>query len=267
MYRSQKLIALACFLVVILACNLPSGTQHPFVSVNDQAATIIAATLQAQAQNGGVVPISATFSFTPRSLESSTNSPTPSPVASPTITPTYSTPTLTVLQQTNCREGPGQDYEVTFTYLPKAKLTILGRYGNEDYWLVKSPESPTGHCWLWGEFVEVSGSYWVVPSVTPPPTATPPLPSAPSALLWNYECTFNGINNDLNVSLTWTDKANNETGYRVFRDGELIADLAAGSTNYSDRVAVNPGQSTVYRIEAYNITGGAGKSTDSISCS
>ena len=134
------------------------------------------------------------------------------------------------------------------------------------YWLVKSNESLTGQCWLWGEYVEVSGSYWAVSSVTPPPTSTQPPPNAPTFQSWDYTCTFNGINNDLNVILTWSDKSNNETGYRVFRDGGLVAELPAGSATYADKIAVNSGQGVGYRVEAYNVTGTASTSTISITC-
>jgi hypothetical protein len=212
-------------------------------------------------QNGADVPITATFSPIP-SLTSTTN---PN-AATATITPTYSVPMLTVREQTNCRAGPGQDYEVVFTYLPNAKLEIVGNYGIENYWLVKSNESLTGQCWLWGEYVEVSGSYWAVSSVTPPPTSTQPPPNAPTFQSWDYTCTFNGINNDLNVILTWSDKSNNETGYRVFRDGGLVAELPAGSATYADKIAVNSGQGVGYRVEAYNVTGTASTSTISITC-
>jgi len=36
------------------------------------------------------------------------------------------------------------------------------------------------------------------------------------------------------VSLKWQDNANNETGYKIFRDGEFIAVLAPNSTSYKD---------------------------------
>ena len=229
--------------------------------MDDQAATIIAMTLQAENENGTDVPITATFSRTPNPTSTANAN-----VLTATITPTFSVPMLTVREQTNCRTGPGQDYEIVFTYLPNKKLVILGRYDIENYWLVKSDESPTGQCWLWGEFVEVTGSYWVVSSVTAPPTATRPPPNAPTFQSWDFLCTFNGINTDINVTLKWSDKSNNETGYRVFRDGGLVADLPADSTSHADKVAVNAGQSASYRVEAYNPTGTASTSTISISC-
>jgi hypothetical protein len=250
-------------ILAMLACNLPGTT--PPASVNDLAATSIAATLLAQAQNGGDVPITATFPPIPDPSQSAANN-TPTASASRTITPTFSTPVLTVLEQTNCRTGPGKAYEVVFTYLPKAKLNILGRYDPENYWLVKSDESPTGQCWLWGEFVEVAGSYWAVPSVTPPPTATQAPPNAPTFQSWDYTCSFNGINNDLDVILIWSDKSSNETGYRFYRDGGLVTELPANTTTYTDSIAVDSGQNTTYRIEAYNPTGSVSTSTISISC-
>ena len=253
---SIVLVLLSCS---ILGCNLP-GSPEP-LSVNDQAATIIAATLTEEARDSTSVPMSATSSRTPSPTSTATaNTP------SATITPTFSTPMLTVIEQTNCRTGPGQDYEVVFTYLANARLVILGRYETENYWLVRSDESPTGSCWVWGEFVEVSGSYWVVPSVTPPATATQSPPAAPTFQNWDYTCSFNGINNDLNVILEWSDRSNNETGFRVFRDGGLIVELPAGSTSHADTTDVNSGENTTYRVEAYNVTGSASTSTISISC-
>ncbi len=173
---------------------------------------------------------------------------------------------LTVLEQTNCRTGPGQDYEVVFTYLPNEKLEILGRYEIENYWLVKSDKSPTGNCWLWGEYVQVSGSYWVVSSVTPPPTSTLAPPNAPSFQSWDYLCEFNGVNNDLTVTLKWSDKSGNEIGFRLYRDGELISELPANTTSYIDKFAVNSGENVNYRLDAYNSTGTASDTTSSFSC-
>ena len=247
MKSSYKLLAGISLLVFsISACNLPGGGQP--LSVNDQAATIIAATLQAGNENGADVPITATASQTQLPLVSATAASTNGPTA--TITPTFSTPTLTVIEQTNCREGPGQDYEVVFTYLPNAKLVILGRYETENYWLVKSDYSPTGNCWLWGEFVEVSGSYWVVPSVTPPATSTPKPPQAPSIQNWEFSCNLG----QMTITIDWADRSNNETGYRVLRDVNAIIELPPNSTFFSETIALQAGDSAEYIIQVFNST-------------
>src|SRR4030095_8728434 len=156
-----------------------------------------------------------------------------------TITPTYSVPMLTVQESTNCRAGPGEDYEVIFTYLSGKKLEIVGRYDPGNFWLVKSNESPTGTCWLWGDFVDVAASYWAVSSVTPPPTATSAPPRQPGIVEWNFSCGGGA----LTFTVTWVDNASNETGYRIFRNGEPLVELPADSTTYTDQFNVSADQS------------------------
>jgi len=238
----------------ILACNLP-GTTQP-LSVNDQAATVIALTLQAQTETGGSVPIATTPSFT------AIPSLAPTKSVTQTATPTFSTPVLTVLESTNCREGPGQDYEVIFTYLAKKQLQILGRYDPTNYWLVKSAESKTGSCWLWGEYVEVSGSYWAVPSVTPPATATPAPPQAPSLKNWEYFCS----GGQMTITIQWTDRATNESGYRILRNGESVADLAANSNAYTETIPMLAGESAEYYLQVYGPGGTANTSIGKLTC-
>jgi hypothetical protein len=250
--------ALLAFLVLIgstLACNVPGSAQP--VSVNDQAATVIALTLQALTPTGSDIPLTATATVTPRAISTTT----PTRAATTTITPTFSTPMLTVQQQTNCREGPGQNYEVVFTYLPNKKLQILGRYDPTNYWLVKSDESSAGHCWLWGEYVEVKGSYWAVPSVTPPATATLAPPQAASVQDWHFECS----GGTMTFTLTWTDRASNETGYRVHRDDQVI-ELPANSTSFTESIPLLSGESVEYYLEVYGPGGSAGTPRMKITC-
>jgi len=243
-------------IISLTACNLPSNAQS--ISVNDQAATIIAATLQEGLRNGADIPITATLSATPTKTVTATSGPTV------TITPTYSTPTLIVREQTNCRTGPGQDYEVVFTYLPNKKLEILGRYDPGNFWLVKSSESPSGQCWLWGEYVEVAGSYWVVVSVTPPPTATKAPPNAPSVQKWDFFCST--ATGQMEATITWTDKASDETGYRVIRDEGVAAQLPPNSTKYNETILLGSGESVTYYIEVYNSAGSTRSAPIKLTC-
>lgn len=263
MKRKSKIAIIEILLIgAVFACNLPGAAKTP--AADDQAATAVEATLMEGILGGADTPVAVTFSPIPRNPS---KIPTIETTASSTVTPTYSVPMLVVREKTNCRAGPGQDYEIVATYLPNAKMEIIGNYGIANYWLVKSPDSPKGQCWLWGEFVEVSGSYWAVPSVTPPPTAAPRPPTAPTFQSWNFQCEYNGVNLNLTVTLTWADKSNNETGFRIFRDGSLIADLPANSTVYIDSTTVNSGQSVIYRVEVYNPAGTAGNNAGAISCS
>ncbi|MGE5375726.1 MAG: hypothetical protein ACM3XO_11775 [Bacteroidota bacterium] len=250
-----KIFAALSLILAMLACSLPSVATPS--TVNEQAATAVAATLSAVPASGSTSQVTATHAAVPTNTASS---PTTG-AGTPTITPTYSTPMLTVLQQTNCREGPGQDYKVLFTYLAKVKLEIVGRYDPTNFWLVKSPESKTGTCWLWGEYTEASGSYWVVPTVTPPPTVTLPPPAAPS-VKWDFSCS----GGNMTFNMQWEDRATNEDGYRVFRDGEAVAELPANSTSWTETIPLESGKSVSYYLQVYGPSGAVNASLIKISC-
>jgi len=258
MNRKQKLTFISIILLTtLLACNIPGTT--PTLSVDDQAATIIAATLQEGLRNGADVPITATFSPVPLTATATVG--TTGPTA--TITPTYSVPMLTLREPTNCRSGPGQDYDILFPYIKGVKREIIGYYPQENHWLVKSVESPTGECWLWGEYVEITGSYWVVASVTPPPTPTMSLPKAPS-VKWEFNCDYAA--SQMDVAFTWTDNATNESGYRLIRNSLPVIELPANTTAYNDQFAFIAGEKVLYQIEVYNVTGFTRSVVISITC-
>ncbi|HEY71214.1 MAG TPA: CSLREA domain-containing protein [Anaerolineae bacterium] len=62
------------------------------------------------------------------------------------------------------------------------------------------------------------------------------------------------------LTLQWIDMADNETGYRVYRDGVLIATLGANADSYTDN---NPSCNTshTYGVEAYNDAGASSRPT------
>lgn len=72
---------------------------------------------------------------------------------------------------------------------------------------------------------------------------------APGDLRYSYDCT-SGV---VSITLTWVDKADDETGYRIYRDGAKLTDLPAGATTYSD-IAPAPG-SYQYTVAAFNSDG------------
>jgi hypothetical protein len=255
MKYSRQLLAGMVLILALLACNLPPSVDQvpPPSDVQTAAALTVEALLQP--------PVTSTTQQEPQSVLPNTATPTVGPTG--TITPTYSVPMLKVLEQTNCRSGPGQDYEVVYTYLAWKELEIVGNYPEKNYWLVKSPESPNGVCWLWGEYVEVSGSYWVVSSVTPPPTATIPPPKAPS-VEWDYFCSY--ATNKIDVTLKWSDVAISETGYRVIRNGQLVAELPADSTTFIESIDLVANEKTIYEIEVYNGSGSNRSSPVSFTC-
>ena len=88
---------------------------------------------------------------------------------------------------------------------------------------------------------------------TAPVSATTPIaPDAPTNLMAT-NVTMNSI------TLTWTDNANNETGYKITRELESngsfqIATLPANTTTYTDTGLI-PGGGYLYTVAAFNIAG------------
>ena len=245
-------IIFSLLLSSMLACNLSFEQVAPPGEIQTAAALTVQAALITPSATG-----TSSATLAPR-----TPSATNLPVETTTITPTYSVPMLTVRESTNCRTGPGEAYEIVFTYLSGKKLEIAGRYDPGNYWLVKSSESPTGTCWLWGEFVDVAGSYWSVASVTPPPTSTARPPQAATLLEWTYQCEGRTIS----FAVTWRDNANNETGYRIFRNGEPLVELPANSTTFAESFTPPEGQGATYSIQVYGPGGSAVTNVGSMRC-
>lgn len=242
----------------MLACNLSFEQVNPPGEVQTAAAL----TVQAALTTPSLTLTAFTLTMSPTSA-SVTPSLTGLPKGSATLTPTYSVPMLIVREQTNCRTGPGEEYEIIFTYLTGKELEIVGRYDPGNFWLVKSNESPAGICWLFGGFVEVTGSYWAVPSVTPPPTATLAPPRQPGIEKWEFFCN----DGTLNFTVNWADNANNETGYRIFRNGEQLAELPANSTTFTDSFAISGDQSVEYYVQVFAPSGTANTSIMRMRCS
>ena len=256
-FKFPSLAGTVLLLAILASCNMPFEQFPP----PDDVQTAAALTLQALLTPSFTVT-APTPSITPTPSPRMTQTVSITGSVTATITPTYAVPMLTVRESTNCRTGPGEEYDVILTYLTGRELEIVGRYDTGNFWLVKSSESPTGTCWLWGEFVEVTGSYWAVSSVTPPATSTSAPPPAAVLIEWNYYCSGGTIN----FSVTWRDNAQNEQGYRILRNGEQIAELPADSTTYADSYNPPVDQSVEYYIQVYGPTGSGNTYVGSMRC-
>lgn len=249
-------VCLTAFVLVaaILACNMPFEQIPPPGEVQTAAALTVQAMITTPASTS-----TASASATPRP---GTPSPTNSTNETGTTTPSNGAPVLTIRESTNCRTGPGEEYEIVTTYLADRELEIVGRYDPGDFWLVRSNESPAGTCWIWGEFAEVTGDTGSVPSVTPPATATGAPPRAAVILEWNFFCS----GGELNFTVTWRDMTTGETGFRIFRNGEAIVELPANTTTFTDVYDIAANESVEYYIQVFSPTGTANTSIMRMRC-
>lgn len=236
----KKIVSLALASGLFLSsCNLP-GLSTP----DPQIATAAALTVQA------------VINITPSAKPTATLS------GHIEATPTPSQPVMAnVADVTNCRTGPGVNYERVTQILPEDTVEIVG-FSSLNYWVVSTSFGP---CWLSAEFVTPSGDVSAVPTVTAPPTSTGKAPEAATFPKngWTFFCYSSG---QADITLAWNDKATNETGYRVLRNSEVAAELPANSTYFAETITLISGQSVGYQIQSYNPAGEANSTVATMTC-
>ncbi|MBK9925104.1 MAG: hypothetical protein IPP66_07405 [Anaerolineales bacterium] len=104
------------------------------------------------------------------------------------------------------------------------------------------------------------------PSETALPISTPIPPNTPVWSLYNYTCELATGGGTMTMNLTWTDRSNGEEGYKVYRDGKVIAWLTPNSTSYVDVAYVAAGKVLQYSVEAYNTAWQLSTSTITYGC-
>ena len=229
--------------VLISSCNLPVAE-----APNPQIATAAALTVQ-----------SALHAITP--VATATGISGASTATKAASTPTYSQPMASVGEVTNCRKGPGKNYERVTQILPADSVKIIGFF-SPNYWIVSTKD---GECWLSGEFTTPVGSFAAVPTVTAPPTPAGDIPKAASFPKngWTFFCYGPG---KADITLSWSDNADNESGYRIIRNGDKAAELPANSTYFAETIDLLSGQSVEYQIQAYNLSGETNGPVAKITC-
>jgi uncharacterized protein YraI len=168
---------------------------------------------------------------------------------------------LTVTDNVNCRSGPGVNFE-RLTVIPETTaVKILARAASGNWWLV-DPSDAIESCWVSGELGTVAGSTADVVVATPAAGEGSGVPTRPGNFTYNYGCSGGSVT----TVMTWTDAADNENGYRVYRYGALIAELPANSTQFVDTTTVAGGDGLTYAIEAFNAAGASGQRSFSFTC-
>lgn len=217
-------------------------------------------------------------SVSPEAISSTTDTvpPTRSPTVevlsgpagtTPTESPAGRSPSGRVGSNANCRSGPGQAYPVRAYLTAGDVVSVLGRNEASTWWLVTQKGS-NRRCWIWDGLIDIEGTSQTIPIKTPPPeptwtltptptptaTSTPSPPSKPTNFhISSRTCTSSAYQ----ITLMWVDTAGNESGYRLFRDGTLLAILPADTVSYLD----DPprGSPVVYDLEAFNDGGASGQ--------
>ncbi len=232
--RQSIPLLLALLILVSLACSIGTQAQAPTPSNPlDLASTIVAMTLQVQGLPTSAGPV--------------VNTPFASPIPA---TPTPGKALLYInTDNAKCRTGEGQNFKVVASFATGTTLEMVGKDTTKGYWEVRVPGSAEA-CWVQIQDGTPSGSYESLPEVTPQAGAQNP-PGRPGRRNWNFSCD----NTSLTTILSWSATTNDVNGYRVYRLGSQIADLAATTTTYTETIAFRYGSHMTYAVEAYNDAG------------
>jgi len=195
LHPGRRLSALGLWILagmlLLNACtfSLPGPGPQPTLDPNEvltqqdiitQAAETIAAQVAATFTQAALLAPTATpppptetptETFTP-TLPPPTPTSTLSPtvVISPTVgagtpvagaeTPTASAPSgvqLEAVFATNCREGPGTQYDVVSVLPAGVPVEVFGRDRSSVWWYIRNPEESGSFCWVWSATTEVQG--------------------------------------------------------------------------------------------------------------
>ncbi len=262
MPRSNRILLSCIVLITILACNMPAG-QTP--TVPPDFISTITAQAQLLQQPPNSQPAQSANLSTPEPPIQVVFTDTPAFTPTITLTSSPSTAMITVSADTNCRSGPGKEYDNLGALLINESAEVVGKNTVTNYWIIKNPDRD-GVCWLWGKYSTVNGNTTDLKEVAIPPTPTPSMPGAVKGLSADKICFFNGINYDLAGSIHWED-ISNEDGYNVYANGGMFNVIARDvTTSAIPKLQINAGGSISMSVEAFNSAGKSPKRSVDIVC-
>jgi hypothetical protein len=178
----------------------------------------------------------------------------PTLTTTPTDTPTTAArPQLLLINNANCRKGPGTMYNVSTSFVKDTILNASGRNDQSNWWLVNIPSG--GTCWMANSNVSKIGPVDQLVAVQ-----APPLPDTPSKIVNKYSCDPKKTMT-LTVDLNWANVAE-ASGYNLFRNDTLLTTVGSGSTSYTDKAPL--GVDLTYAVEALNANGHSGLATSTV---
>jgi len=200
--------------------------------------------------------VSATASDTPTPAGPPTETPRPSRTPSITPTPTFDPPEGRVLEQANCRYGPGAAYLYEWGLYPKNHVDLLATNDLRD-WLYVHPWYFQGDCWVRADLIEVlSGDL---------STLDPFYGLLPFSELYKPPRTVSAVRTGDEVVISWSEVWMTEDDYRGYlieawlcADGQLLFTPIAVDglvyTVHDESGCLQPSSARVYTAEKHGYT-------------
>lgn len=153
--------ALIIFAMISSACNLSSNSDNSAGLTVTAAMNNLTETAKAAPTNTAV-PTQTEIPLPPTQA--------PAPVEAPAATeaPLVQGPTLTALENTNCRMGADPIYPVTGAFVKNIEVKIIGTNENGSWWLIEDPAGAGQNCWVWGQTTQAKGDTSGLPFIPSP---------------------------------------------------------------------------------------------------
>lgn len=224
--------------IVVLSACIPTTPASPPPPPPDVAITLTVQAIQlewftqtAQALQAQPIIIVVTATPDPNIL-----APTTDPAANTVpLATTSSAVTVTVSQITNCRLGPGQDFDEIGSLGPGQVAEVIGKDTINNYWVIKLPDGSGKTCWLWGQYATVTGDTATVTQMaTPTLAASSGAPIAPTLLEAQVKCTrLSGKEYQYKIYLKWADNSSNENKFVIYSSNGGAYTTPPNKTSFS----------------------------------
>jgi hypothetical protein len=176
---------------------------------------------------------------TPAPLNTIVPSPVlPTAILLPTIEPTSSLPMISATVNTNCREGPGSQWDIQSGLMVGQKVRVLGRSISHSWWYIADPEGSASPCWVWTNTTVVDGNIGGIPEIETPPTPTPIVPTISLSGASADPAEYNGVC-PVDITVKGTIKTNMATDVTYYWSTSF-----GKNTDYSDYTFKKAGSKT-----------------------
>lgn len=255
--KSFLILFLSLSLFSCLAPNCLGGNSYegPLPGDNEFIITLTAQSLELQGltQTALAQPIIIVVTATPDpNLPAATVDP-----ANPAPANPASGVTVTVSQNTNCREGPSQEFNDVGSLAPGQTAEVVGKDTVNNYWIIKLPSNPAVTCWLWGQYATVTGDTSQVANVPTPTKAGPSgAPNPPTILDAQVKCTkLSGKDYQYKINLKWADNSSNENKFVIYSSAGGVFSTPPNKTSFSFEEGLPGGTNLSVTLTAANEKG------------
>ena len=219
----KSIFVIVFLMLAMLACNLslPNSDVAP-ASATVEPTTVIYVVIEPSA----TVTVAVTD--------------TPLPTATESLPPE-----VTLIKNSNCRKGPSNYYYILDQIAIDTVLPVVAQ--SEDGVWLQVINATNRECWIFNENVEPNSDFSALPI-----KEGPPLPGTPGNFFVTDQFCQIGLLK-FSVSFSWVS-GGEETGFRMFRNGNQIIELKASKFNYKD-INAPVKKNLSYELEAFNENG------------